>query len=351
MIVFLVLLVLVAVVLQHWMGSAAAKQVACSIRADRYLVEPGEPFELIITLSNRSRLPVFFLQMRCSVPSKTELCSHGAGRLSESVNVSRYSFHCFLMPRQTLEHRVSIRLTDRGFYTFGSLRIYAGDFLGIRESDEERIGNCEVVVLPKRITGVDISSVSGGLIGEHSVTRWIHEDPVLSVGFREYTGREPQKSINWNRSLQSQKLMVRQFDHTAEERATVLFSLWQGEEKEFEHCLSLGRTLCEDLEKAHIPFAFLHNSGLTTVIGQLPPVEAGLGLQHLNMILEGLGRCVPNSNGQLLALVRSAIGRAQTTSCYLLVVPHTNAETARLAGFLQASTGCDVRVISGEAVL
>lgn len=351
MIFFLIALVVLGLVLQHYMGSMSLERVSCAIRADQYLVEPGDPFPVTITVENHSRLPILFLRCRCSVPLEAELIPGGRGELVTLVHSSEYQFDCFLLPRQRLEHTFQLKIPKRGGYRFTWLKLSAGDFLGLKEETREHPCSCSVVVLPKRPEGTERQQVFGGLMGERSVNRWIHEDPILSAGFREYTGREPQKTISWNRSLQSGRLMVRQMDHTAEEKVTVLFNAADGNWDNLEYCFSLCRGVCEMLEQRQLPYAFLHNGMLMTSVGLLSPVEAGLGRTHLNRILEGLGRAVADSSGSLASLVHRTLARGQDSSCYLLITPGITAETMTLVRKLETISGGTVQILLGEAKL
>ena len=58
MIVFLIILVASAGILQACMGKNTLKHLTCSIRADEYLVEPDLPFSVVFTVEKRSWLPV-----------------------------------------------------------------------------------------------------------------------------------------------------------------------------------------------------------------------------------------------------------------------------------------------------
>lgn len=348
MIFFLFIMLAATLVLQLYMGKTALNHLTCSIKTEQYLVEPGAPFTMVFTVENRGKWPVLFLRCGCSVPLETTLLTQGKGKITVYAQTSQYRFNCFLMPRQHLEHRFTLSLPERGRYRFGNLILAAGDFLGLQEREDTFPGSCEVVILPKKAENLKNPEVAGGLMGEHSVIRWIHEDPILSAGFREYTGREPQKAINWNRSLQSGKLMVRQMDHTAEERVTVLFSLWDGNWEHLENCFSICRSICESLENQGLAYSFFHNGMLTTSVGILPPVEAGLGKQHLARILEGLGRALPEATHSLASLIQKVLARGQDSTCYLLIVPVVKPETRVLAAKLEAQSGATVHIISGE---
>lgn len=348
MIFFLIIMLGAVVILQSRMGKSALNHVACSIRAEQYLVEPDDPFTLVYTVENRGKWPVLFLRASCNVPFESRLLTEGKGKFTVYAQTSQYRFNCFLMPRQQLEHRFTLSLPKRGAYRFENLTLAAGDFLGLREREDTFPGSCEVVILPPKSENTRNLDVAGGLMGEKSVIRWIHEDPILSAGFRDYTGREPQKAINWNRSLQSGKLMVRQMDHTAEERVAVLLSLWDGGWDQMEKSFSLCRSICESLENQGLAYSFSHNGYLMTSVGVLPAVEAGLGKQHLSRILEGLGRAVPEPRFSLAALIQKAQARGKDCACYLLIVPCIKPETKVLAAKLESQSGATVKIIPAE---
>ena len=80
----------------------------------------------------------------------------------------------------------------------------------------------EVVVIPPRCENSNVLRTLGGFLGDISVRRFILEDPLLTVGFREYTGREPMKSISWTQSARVGRPLVKQYDHTVDATVTVL---------------------------------------------------------------------------------------------------------------------------------
>lgn len=351
MIVFLLFVLVLALICQVNMAAHALENLSGSLRCRDYLVEPDAPFTLEITLQNHSRLPVLFLRCLCTVPVAASLCPGQRGRLNTLVHTAEYEFHCFLLPRQTLVHQVQLTLPKRGCYPVRNLRLSAGDFFGLKEEEERFPGSCEVVVLPPRPDTTASPEVYGGLMGEQSVLRWIHEDPILSAGFRDYTGREPLKTVNWNRSLQSGKLMVRQMDHTAEEKITVLLNVNASHRENVERSFSLCRGICEELERRSLPFAFLHNGTLQTGVGILPPLESGLGPQHLNRILESLGRAELTYRESLETMTRRAILRSQESGSFLLLTAEQSPEVTRAASRLETVTGGSVRIISAEGML
>ncbi len=65
----------------------------------------------------------------------------------------------------------------------------------------------------------------GGVIGDISVNRFIFEDPMLTVGFSEYTGREPMRDISWTQSARLGRMMVKNYDHTVDLSVTILLNV------------------------------------------------------------------------------------------------------------------------------
>ena len=169
----------------------------------------------------------------------------------------------------------------------------AGDFLGLKTVSDTFPELAELVVKPRRMESVKLSELLGGFLGETSVDRSLWEDPVLTVGFRDYTGREPFRSIHWLQSAKCGRLVVRQYDHTLDQTCTVLFNTdgeGEGLGKRLELCCRAARQVCEELEKRKIAYDFQTNGVIAGAMGEWRTVGSGLGAGHLETVLEGLGR-------------------------------------------------------------
>jgi uncharacterized protein (DUF58 family) len=199
----------------------------------------------------------------------------------------------WLRPRQQLTCDIPVVLARRGRYVLQNFTLCSGDFLGLREQ-EKRCGLFrEVVAAPKELPSARLSEIFGGFLGEMSVTRFILEDPVLTLGFREYTGREPMKSISWAQSARMNRLMVRKNDYTQEPSAAVILnveSAREDREEVLEVCFSLARTVCSMLEKEGVRYSFVSNAALLGGGDGWGNAVDGLGERHYQGILERLGR-------------------------------------------------------------
>ena len=355
-VLFLLLLAAVAIVLQWQSLKHCLDGLSCDLRLSRRTVECGESFQLISTVTNAKRLPVLFLHLSERVPEEmsVELEHTGvkredrpmpSGGCSTSLKQTLY-----IMPRQKVTRTLNAQLPARGRYIFRGSDLTAGDLLGLKERKAEFLRYREVVVLPPRVDLASLDSAFGNYLGDISVRRFILSDPILTVGFREYTGREPQRDISWPRSLRDGRLMVKQYDYTAELTVTVILNIASGTQEEIERAYSLTRVVCERLEERHISYSFITNARMTSTAGFWSYLGDGLGSHHLNTIVESLGAASYDSMFSLNKLLDRAARREEKNRGYMLVTPPLAAgETASVRSF-EHETGQRVLVIPAEGV-
>ena len=224
MIVYILMLITVGVVAELLSMRRALDGVEYEQRLSKALAEPEERIQLISILTNRKRRFLPFIRLEEKVPtglwSERELTIENYTERRSLLIGSVY-----LMPRQRLTRRTTIAMGKRGRYLFTGATLYGGDFLGLRETPRHYPSECELVILPKKAETRAIRELLGGTLGDASVNRFIHEDPMLTLGFHEYTGREPMKQISWPQSARMGRLMVRIFDHTVEKRVTLILNV------------------------------------------------------------------------------------------------------------------------------
>ncbi|MGI6364158.1 MAG: DUF58 domain-containing protein [Bacillota bacterium] len=247
------------------------------------LFEIGAEIPISSVVENRKPLTVSFLQVREWFPPY--------------FDIKHNTYSLFIMPFQRVRRTYKVRALKRGLYSLDKVELKLGDFIGLR-SEEKRIPTGpRLVVLPAR-ANLDRDIVPlGALSGEVTVRRWLVDDPLMTVGIREYTGAEPRKYLHWPSSLRHGKLMVKEFDYTTDNSAMLLLNMetmkpsWKPVEEELlEQGISLARAVMELLEEAGIPYGFAsnaYNDSLERRGWYYPP---GLGPNHLRTFLETLGR-------------------------------------------------------------
>jgi len=351
--IFIAVLILCAIGAEWVSLQDPLAKVAYDCRPSKAVVEPEEPFEIITTLQNARRFPVPFIKMEELLPASLEFLPPIPAHRQDKGGLIRTGT-LYLMPRQTLQRRQPALIRQRGRYFFRGATLFGGDFLGIRETSKQVHLSKELVVLPTTIDCPLLLENLGGFLGEISVNRFILEDPVLTLGYRDYTGREPQKAISWSQSARAGKLMVKKYDHTLELSVTVILSVDSGtgdhrqDPQEIEHCFSIARAVCETLEDRGVQYGFLTNATAAGAMGCWSLLEEGLGAQHFYTILEGLGRATYDRTQSFAHLLHRAAKRAQQGQAHIIITPALLPEFQPMINRLRDLTGSQITVLAGN---
>lgn len=339
-------------VLERLWESAAMKALRFRGGSDLLLAEQGQPVTWSGAVENHGSLPIPFVRMKEAFPIQAEV--KGDPRWIEGhcrVGILEWYVEekLSLKPWQSSTRRVSFTFSRRGEYHLGGYQLSVGDLLGVRERKTEQAGSERVVVIPRRCRNRQALRALGGFLGDISVRRFILEDPILTVGFRDYTAQEPLKAISWTQSARTGTLQVKQYDHTAEQTVVLLLNMEGGSPEELEACFRLTRTACEALEKQKISFGLRTNGSLPGPVSKLSWLPEGLGGQHLNTILYALGRADYTCYYSFRTLTEQALLHRKNQEAYILITP--NSEKLDKAGLraLEAATGSAVCVLSGSA--
>jgi len=252
-----------------------------------------------------------------------------------------------LRPRQGITRQLRLSFPERGLYRIGSYRISAGDLLGFREAAKNGEAE-EIVIIPGRSKNRSAIQALGGFIGDVSVRRFILEDPILTMGFRDYTGREPMKSISWTRSAVSGQLQVKEFDHTAEQHVMILLNTEGAKPGQLEECFRLTRTVCETLEQRKIPYGLRTNGNLPGPVGKIFNMAEGLGQRHLGTLLYALGRADGTCFYSMRYLSTRTLMHRKTGESYIVITPPINEKNAADIRRLRAAVGDGICVLEAH---
>lgn len=353
MIFFLVFAIVVAVVLQRVLLEKSLDAVEGDHRPDRRIVEPDEKFFIVVSLRNKGRWFVPFLRVREHLPAEIRLCEE-AGSVTEELHGDRFvDFTTWLRPRQQIRKQIPVHIAKRGRYFTKQLSLYGGDFLGIDEQ-HKRCGRFnEIVVAPRRVDSVQLDDRFGGFMGDVSVSRFILEDPVLTLGYREYTGREPMKMISWAQSARGNGLMVKKYDYTLEPSVSVVLNVDtdRPDRKDLlETCYSIARTVCEQLEERGVKYDFITNAILSGDLSDHGAVGEGLGARHFQSVLERLGRATYATGMTVQRLLEKESQRATATAGRIFITPAEDPAAAHGLARLHEAAGGSLLVLKAEEV-
>ncbi|MDQ7096353.1 DUF58 domain-containing protein [Desulfosporosinus sp. PR] len=291
----------------------------------RSVVEIDEEFQITTILENNKLLPVTFLQVTEKFPAMLNYKFK-----ADLLATVQYVFHkttLLLKPYERVSRVYTVFARQRGQYTFKEVTLAGGDLLGLNYSHKEVEFEQKVLVLPKSLP---ISGLQpyGDYYGNISVRRWIIDDPILLTGVREYTGFESERTIHWPSSLKAGRLMVKQFDYTAENSVMILLNIecsrpsWFNiNQEKVEQCISLARGVLDELEQAGIPYGFCTDAYVSGASNKLNTIHQGIGAYHYSEIVESLGRIINSLNLNFEDLLRNFARLGGICTTYILITP------------------------------
>ncbi|MBR5947517.1 MAG: DUF58 domain-containing protein [Clostridia bacterium] len=313
----------------------------CDVNMD--LTEPGEEATLIYRLTNTARWPMMFVSFSLNFNESVEVREseewikrHHTG---DFFNRS-YTVDTYLPARTAVKGRIRFSLKQRGHHDIGKVYIEVGDFLGLKTKVVSYDITRRVICTAAPCEDEPDIVALGGLMGDISVRRFICEDPSLVLGYREYTGAEPLKSISWTQTAKTGVLTVKKHDFTMDTDVSVIVDIERAEKEVAERCFSLIRTACDWLEEQKIPYA-LHSNG------DLFSTDKGVGRTHCFEIQRRIGiskfiRYRPFSD------LVERVSRGNASKGYIIIAPSMDDEITSLVHSLQQRSGTSVCVLTGE---
>lgn len=311
---------ILVMLLQFFVPERALDTLEADRQPESLLGEAGEPVTLEIQVCNGSRRIFPYLAVDTKLPFARE----------KSIG---YSF--WLAPRQTLTRQFPVTIDRRGRYVLEDMKLSCGDFLGLREFTKTCGSYREIVIPPKPIAAARLDVLMGGFLGDVSVNRFILEDPVLTLGYREYTSGDPMKRISWTQSARYNRLMVKKNDYTVEPSVSVLLNVdtdLEDSREACEICFRIARSVCTALEQKGMRYSFSSNTHLVGY-SRGASGNAGLGQRHFRGTLETLGRAIPEADTSLQTLLEQELQRPESCG-RILITPGGN----------ESSLGCVVRL-------
>ena len=357
MTIFIIVLILVIGIAQFMSRKNALNGITYDYEFSEKLIEIEEPIELTSTVTNESRRFIPFIRMIEAFP-------HGTRVLNENVYIREdmmglgyltYNSSIYLTARSRLHRKLKITFDQRGRYVFRGAELQGGDFLGFTDKREEFPELREVIVYPKPIEAPQLKEIMGGFLGDISVRRFIMEDPILTVGTREYTGREPLKQMSWKHTARmgNHQMMVKQFDYTTEMVVTVFLDVSAVRGKtltpaQFENCFSVTRTVCQYLEHQKIPFEFTSNMITEGIESDQKRLVQSLGKIHLRSILEKLGRASYGTTKPYESVIEDLLINQEKNRSTIIITPQRDANKQQFAKKLEEKTTGILLFIYGE---
>ncbi|MBQ7669138.1 MAG: DUF58 domain-containing protein [Clostridia bacterium] len=328
----LVGLIAAVLLLQFAFAPRTLRHLWLRYSVDTKLAEPGEKITFTGSLLNNWALPILYVNFYENMPE-------GASITGKKDKVESHSL--FLLPHRTFRHTVTFTLPGRGVYRNGRYYVQTGDFLGFKNRVKSEEINFGITVMPKLCDDETILKILSGYIGDISVRRFIIEDPVLTIGYLDYTGREPMKKISWPHSAKTGRLMVKNSDFTADSSAAIVLNMASGSDDEKEKTFEIVRSVCERLEEDRIPYQFISN-------GDAGDLDEGFGANHINKLMTNLGRSKLYSFFSFDSLIERCIRERKRSRSYFIISPPLSEDDHEAIARLRQYSEYELCVLEAE---
>ncbi len=172
----------------------------------------GETVDVLLTLENRSVLPLPWLEFTDSIPPEL--------RRGESA-----TWALALGGRKKRQLSYRLQAGRRGYYQIGPGRITSGDLFGLVRPSTGQLPADYLTVYPRILSLVELGLPSRLPFGTIASRQRLFEDPARPAGVRDYRSGDSQRTINWKASAHSNQLFVRRFQPAISLETAILLDL------------------------------------------------------------------------------------------------------------------------------
>lgn len=335
-------------------------KITYNVEPSQSLLEPNEEFTITTKIEHHKFWFLPYIDMVEKFPENLELVDDTDAdidrmhsNLSETLNMTRLHSTFYLLPHQIFYRSIDVRLPKRGRYLIQNASLHGGDFLGFKDNYEEIKVFKEIVVMPQKISCPDLDNLLGDFLGNISIRRFLFDDPMLTIGFSEYTGREPMRDISWIQSARLGKMLVKNYDHTIDYCVEVLVNVQSvpnafADGENVEECLCIARAVCEILETRQMKYSFTTNAITLGPIDSLCSVDQGIGNRHFFRVMEILGRILPRSSEYFHSTLLRAFRSMQTGKHFIIITPETDSSWKDSLKLLQESAISQVIILTPD---
>ena len=350
MLIFLIVILLLAALLEYRSLRGGTACVDGDLSLSKNRVEADEPVTLTVTVENHGRMPISYLAVRVGFP----LCA----ALPEDADLDRQRSLLLLSEvfrlwgRRAKSRSISFQIAQRGVHTISGRDISRGDFLALRNETARFDARRQMLVYPRPLRSDALTEALGNYCGEMSAQRWLLRDPVLTLGVREYTGNEPMHTISWSQTARRGELTVREFDYTRSLNCCVLLcvnGLSAEDTALLDRCCSAARTVCETLIAAGVEAALFTNAALVGYLNE-PMRTATASLGRQKDVLDILARATSAACSSAVEFARAAMEAQVGAAAFVLITPHADEAALEAQRILDAASGMGTLLLAADAM-
>lgn len=200
---------------------------------DKRRAFPGETLEMTVRITNRKLLPLSWLKTSDEIPMVMPLVQ-GALMPTHIPQVGTLDVALSLRWYERVSRRYQLECTQRGVYALGPVHLKSGDLFTLFEARETCECSDRLIVYPRIWPIEDLGLPSKEPFGERKAHRRLLEDPLRTIGVRDYHPEDDLRYVHWKATAHRGELQVRAFEPAATLNLVILLNVctlehhWQG---------------------------------------------------------------------------------------------------------------------------
>ena len=292
-----------------WWRRLSLCRVEYERRFDKRRAFPSETFEMTVCITNRKLLPLTWLEVSDEVPMAMPLVQ-GVLMPTHIPQVGTLDNALSLRWYERVSRHYELECTARGIYTLGPVHLKSGDVFTLFEARESRKNPDRLIVYPRLWPLEDLGLPSKEPFGERKAHRRLLEDPLRTIGVRNYYPKDDLRHIHWKATARRGDLQVRVFEPATMLNLVILLNVntfehnWQGVLPElFERTISVAGSLATWAVGQKYKVGLVAN-GCMPLSDQPIRVPAGRSPGQLAAILEALAAVTSFATSSIQELLR-----------------------------------------------
>ncbi len=301
--------ILTVIPIAWWWKQLSLRHIEYERRFDKRCAFPGETFEMTVRIANHKLLPLTWLEVSDEVPMVMPLV-RGALMPTHVPQIGTLDAVLSMHWYERVSRRYELECTARGVYALGPVHLKSGDVFTLFEAREDRKNRDRLVVYPRIWPLEDLGLPSKELFGERKARRRLLEDPLRTIGIRDYRPEDSLRRIHWKATAHRGKLQVRVNEPTTTLSLVVLLNIstfehnWQGVIPElFERTISVAGSIATWAVGQEYKVGLVAN-GCMRLSDQPIRVLPGRSPDQLAAILEALAAVTSFATSSIQELLR-----------------------------------------------
>jgi len=259
----------------------------------------GDTVQLGIEVRNRKPLPVW---LKCEDEVPEDIVSQGHVQPHYKYGRAVLINKTIVGGYETVKRRFLLNCRSRGVFSLGPVILSSKDPIGLYQVYREDPAPDLITVFPRYVPVDKKLFKILSPFGDFLSRSWIHQDPSIFKGTREYQPGDPINRLHWKNAAKTGTLHTRTFESTSEPKVVICLNLstsehvWEGVNQDlFEGLITAAASLAVALSERGFSVGLVSN-GVSkgeqneNCLVAVPPSRGGSSLSgtHLRRILSSL---------------------------------------------------------------